>query len=300
MLEHKQDELAQANIDTSTSKKSTNIFSYARYEADLQQLKGQYAAADPFPHIVLDDFLKPEAARAFLDEFPPLDSEAWFHMRHYNENSRSLNEPSLLGPTIQSVIKELHSERFRQWLSQLIGIDNLITDKGLEGSGVFAALRGGYLNVHADFTVHQYQRNWARRCNLLLYFNTDWQENYNGYLELWDRQMTHRVQRIAPNFNRAVIFSTDFTSFHGYPDPIACPEGMARQVLNLYYYTEEETPPVIQSTEFRARPGDGIKGLWIWLDKKVVWTYDFLKRRFGISDRFGSNLMKFFAKLRGD
>lgn len=300
MLEQEQDELEQGQHVTSISNRSTNIFSYTRYEGDLQQLKDRYSAADPFPYIALDDFLEPDAARAFLDEFPPLDSEAWFHMRHYNENSRSLNEPSLLGPAIKSVIKELHSERFLQWLSQLIGVDNLIADKGLEGSGVFATLQGGFLNVHADFTVHQYQRNWARRCNLLLYLNTDWQENYNGNLELWDRQMTHCVQSIAPIYNRAVIFSTDFTSFHGYPEPIACPEGMARRTLNLYYYTEEETPPVIQSTEFRARPGDGIKGLWIWLDKKVVWIYDFLKRRLGISDRFGSNLMKIISKLRDD
>jgi hypothetical protein len=37
--------------------------------------------------------------------------------------------------------------------------------------------------------------------------------------------------------NRCVIFSTTSTSYHGHPEPVACPEGNARKSLALYYYT---------------------------------------------------------------
>jgi hypothetical protein len=45
--------------------------------------------------------------------------------------------------------------------------------------------------------------------NVIIYLNRDWREDYNGSLELWSRDMKHAVQRIAPRWNRCVIFNTD-------------------------------------------------------------------------------------------
>jgi 2OG-Fe(II) oxygenase superfamily len=125
-----------------------------------------------------------------------------------------------------------------------------------------------------------------------VYLNRDWQESYGGQLELWDRQIKRCVQRIAPVFNRAVIFRTDPDSFHGHPDPMICPTSFTRKSLALYYFTDEPQPFMVRSTEYRARPGDGARAVWIYLDKMALRGYDKVKRRFGLSDRFASDLLK--------
>jgi len=99
-----------------------------------------------------------------------------------------------------------------------------------------------------------------RRMNVIIYLNRDWQEEYNGALELWSRDMTHAVKRITPLWNRCVIFNTDADSWHGHPDPLAAPEGVFRRSVALYYYTGsraiyEELPN--RSTMYVARPRDG-------------------------------------------
>ncbi len=76
-----------------------------------------------------------------------------------------------------------------------------------------------------------------RRLNVILYLNQDWPDEYGGHLELWDADMTHAVQRVAPVANRMVVFATSQTSYHGHPDLLAAPEGTFRRSLAWYFYT---------------------------------------------------------------
>ena len=273
------------------------IFSYSRRNADLPTLRVQYAQAEPFPHIVLDRFLQPWAAECALAEFPSIDSSDWIQYKHVNENKLGKGDRSSFGPALGAVIDELNSWRFLLFLSDLTGIENLVADPSLQGGGLHLSARGGFLTVHADFTVHPYHRTWRRRINLLVYLNKQWEDSYGGHLELWDRQMRRCVQRIAPHFNRAVIFNTEPDSFHGHPDPMTCPSGVTRKSLALYYYTEEPTPSLARSTEYRARPGEGMRSLWIYMDKMMLRLYTHLKWRFGFNDRFASRVLKILSRL---
>jgi len=157
---------------------------------------------------------------------------------------------------------------------------------------------GGHLNIHADFTGHPHHPTWQRRVNVILYLNDGWQEEWGGALELWSADMTRCVDRIPPLFNRVAIFNTDKESFHGLPDPIKCPEGVTRKSLALYYFTEEQEPFLVRSTEYRARPGDGVKGVAIWMDKLVLRGYDKIKRRFNLNDKFASRVLGMFARKK--
>jgi hypothetical protein len=47
----------------------------------------------------------------------------------------------------------------------------------------------------------------------------------------------------------------------------------------------------IRSTEYRARPGDGVKSLFIWLDKYLVRAFDWSKRHLGVSDALARKFM---------
>ena len=84
--------------------------------------------------------------------------------------------------------------------------------------------------------------------------------------------LRHCVTKIPPLFNEALIFRTDEISYHGFPDPLRCPETESRKSLALYYYTiESGTEFKTRSTDYRPRPEDGLlKSGMIWMDKKAV------------------------------
>jgi hypothetical protein len=267
------------------------VLDLAGLEDHLQHLRPRYLSATSFPHIVLDAFLDPETAERATEEFPPFDRERWLAFIHANERKFSHTNPQSWGPTLQSVLGKLHSPRFVRFLSGLTGIDGLLVDESLEGGGLHQSVTGGFLNIHADFTVHPRHRNWRRRVNLLLYLNGDWPDEYGGDLELWSTDMKRCEKKIAPIGNRAVIFTTDSDSFHGHPEPLRCPPGAARRSLALYYFTAEHDP-LVRSTEYRSRPGDGLRSLPIYADKQALRTYYWAKRRFGVSDETATKLLR--------
>ena len=154
--------------------------------------------------------------------------------------------------------------------------------RSLEGGGLHQSSTGGFLNIHADYTVHPHERSWQRRANLILYLNDDWHPEYGGDLELWSADMKQCVEKVAPIANRAIIFTTDVDSFHGHPEPMRCPEGAARRSLALYYFSVEEDP-LVRSTEYRSRPGDGTHAIMIFVDTQLLRVDDWSKRRLGLS-----------------
>jgi 2OG-Fe(II) oxygenase superfamily len=269
-----------------------SIFPYERWNARLPELARQFRAGDPFPHVVLDDFLVAEPLARTARTFPSLQDPGWIHYTHFNEQKFGKSDRLVIPAELAAVIDELNSPRFVAFLERLAGIPALLADHGLMGGGLHQSAAGGYLNVHADFTGHPHRPSWRRRLNLLLYLNDGWRDSYGGFLELWDAAMQRCVQRIAPIFNRAVIFRTGPDSFHGHPDPITCPPDVTRKSLALYYFTAETEPFLVRSTEYRARPGEGVKAVGIYLDKMAVRTFDAMKRRLGLTDYFGSAALK--------
>jgi hypothetical protein len=71
---------------------------------------------------------------------------------------------------------------------------------------------------------------------------------------------------------------------------------MARQSMALYYFTEEDHV-LHRSTNYRARPGDGIRRALIYLDAKALQGYDLVKRRLRLSDGPVSRVLGFFSRL---
>ena len=263
------------------------------------QLARQYQMAVPFPHIHFDCFLNPQTAAAISREFPDYHSTAWIRYKHANENKNGLSQRQLFPPRIGELVDQLNSEQFVSWLCKLTGIPNLIADPSLEGGGLHQSSRGGFLNVHTDFSVHHYHPDWERRVNLILYLNPGWQTSWRGALEFWERDMKRCIASYVPLLNHAVIFNTDHDSLHGFPDPLQCPEGTSRKSLALYYYTiSGGRRSTGRSTHYRPRPADGLfKSAMMKFDSWAVALYSRAKRRFGFSDRIASKVLSVFSNL---
>jgi hypothetical protein len=277
-----------------------SLFPYEKWTHQTSSLRRQFREAQPYPHVHLKQLLDPDLAREAANEFPDMATDAWTRYKHQNENKLGLAKRELFPPLLGEIVDELNSAAFVDWLSQLTGIPGLVSDDMLEGGGLHQSGAGGFLNVHTDFSTHHYHKHWRRQVNLILYLNPNWQLEWGGAIELWDRDVRQCVAKVPPLFNEALIFRTDEISYHGFPDPLRCPEGESRKSLALYYYTVEDGTDIkARSTNYRSRPADGfLKSCLIWLDKEAVDLYSRAKARFGFSDELASKILGFLSRKR--
>ena len=215
---------------------------------DPHALREQYLRADPFPHIVLDGLFDEAALEPVLTDFPKPDGTRW--MRFDSPTEKKLgyyHEHSTISDRVRAFLDAMNGFEMLLFLEALTGMEGLIPDPYFGGGGLHQIEPGGFLKIHADFNVHP-KLKLDRRANMLIYMNRDWRDEWGGHLELWTPSLSECRQRIAPLFNRTVIFSTTDTSFHGHPHPLTCPPGVTRKSVSLYYYTagrpeEERSAP---------------------------------------------------------
>lgn len=227
-----------------------------------ETLKDQYVAAEPYPSIVIDDFLPIEMAKNLLDHFP-VDTKS--NDKVYKKGYGGLHKRQILpydcDEYARSAFSFFNSPSILQFLEGVTNIKGLLPDPYFSGGGFHEITTGGLLGVHADFRVNE-RLQLIRRVNLLIYLNEDWQDSYNGKLELWDREMKGMVKNISPIFNRCAIFNTEDDTFHGHPEPLTVPEGITRKSIALYYYTATDIKNdsgESRHTLYVARPNDSDK-----------------------------------------
>lgn len=225
----------------------------------------EYQNAEPFPHIVVDNFLSPDVLSEIMASFPDPRGHDWLRYKAPAERDKLQSTSELAMPApIRAIFAAFNSSTFVRFLETLTGIDGIIPDPHLYGGGMHQTLPGGHLKMHIDYNRHN---KWKleRRLNAILYLNDDWRDEWGGALELWDsnretKEMTRCVEKVFPAANRFVIFSTTEHSWHGHPEPLACPEGRTRKSIALYYYTntvKEDTPD--HTTIFKERPAETFK-----------------------------------------
>jgi hypothetical protein len=233
----------------------------ARLHNFAQKYRESYESADPFPHVVIDNFLPEEALDRVRTEIPKPGDIRWIEFEDARGKKLASKAETQLGPATRFLLYQLNSSVFVDFLEELTGISGLVPDPHFWGGGVHQIIPGGFLKIHADFNRHP-RLKLDRRLNFLLYLNRDWREQWGGHLELWDRNMTECRKKILPVFGRCVIFSTTDFANHGHPDPLACPEGETRKSLALYYYSNgrprEEISGRHYATPFRRRPGENV------------------------------------------
>ena len=118
---------------------------------DYPKLAATPVSIDPFPHVVVPDFVPPASLRAVLADLPPLGRRGSFPP-----------DSVRLGPAARALVQAMEGARLRDAIAGLFGLDlaaapTMLTLRGWTGE------RDG--RIHCDST--------AKRVTVLLYLNPE-------------------------------------------------------------------------------------------------------------------------------
>ena len=182
---------------------------------DFEGLRAAQVATDPFPHILLPRFVKPEALPAVVAALPEMRGRGSFPIGALK-----------LGKAAREAIAELESEEFRAIVAEKFGLD-------LKGAPLMTTLRGN--SGAQDGQIHT--DSSAKRVTILLYLNPG-----NG--EGWARQqgclrllrngtdLENYAAEIPPVEGTLLVFPNGPTTFHGHKTFVG-----QRYVVQMNYMT---------------------------------------------------------------
>ncbi len=226
-------------------------------EEIINNIAKEYIAAHPFPFIVMDDFLENELVNKLYNRFPS-NTNLDTHWNGLNEKKSEGANFDNFDHAFMTLKKLMMSSEMSDWIEKTTKVKNAYVSDDKLGSGVHQGQDGSFLDIHVDFSMH-HKINKYRRLNLLIYLNKNWKtDEYGGELEFWNADMTKCEHKIAPLFNRAVIFETNNYSYHGY-GKVSLPKGETRKSFYTYFYTEEQgNQKKYHDTTFKIRPEESL------------------------------------------
>jgi hypothetical protein len=182
---------------------------------DFDKLAATPVAADPYPHILVENFVKPDALRAVVAALPVMRSRGSFPV-----------EALKLGQPAKLLVFGLEGEVFRSLIAKKFALD-------LAGAPIMTTLRGNAGTkdgqIHTDST--------AKRVTILLYLNPASGNAFNdqkGCLRLLrsPTDLEDYAVEVPPVDGTLLVFPNGPTTWHGHKIFIG-----QRYVIQMNYMT---------------------------------------------------------------
>lgn len=210
-----------------------NIDYFGDWVNNISSLNKQFSEAIPFDHIVIDNFLNEKYANELYNKFPN-DFSDWYKYDNPIELKYTYDFIDKIDGKIKNFFYHLSSNRIIDILRKITNINDLTYDEYLHGAGLHCHPKNGRLNVHLDYEKHPITGK-ERRLNVIYFLSKNWNKEWKGQNELWDKNASQCITKTDVVFNRAIIFRTNDISWHGLPEKIMCPENYYRKTLAFYY-----------------------------------------------------------------
>lgn len=229
----------------------------ARLLACKEDLQTEFQVGDRIASCYMDDLLDEADARAIYQAFPkPSEMLLLKDLREFKYVGLQMNR---FHPILEEIIYAFQHPGVVQLVSEITGIPNLLPDEYLYAGGISLMHQGCYLNPHLD-NSHDKDRQNYRVMNLLYYVTPDWQAEYGGNLELWDRGVKQPCRTIHSRFNRLVMMVTHRSSWHSVSKVLH--QGQRCCVSNYYFSPHPlEEGDYFHITSFRGRPEQPIRDI---------------------------------------
>jgi Rps23 Pro-64 3,4-dihydroxylase Tpa1-like proline 4-hydroxylase len=229
----------------------------ARLLACKEDLQTEFHVGDRIASCYMDDLLDEADARAIYQAFPkPSEMLLLKDLREFKYVGLQMNR---FHPILEEIIYAFQHPGIVQLVSEITGIPNLLPDEYLYAGGISLMHQGCYLNPHLD-NSHDKDRQNYRVMNLLYYVTPDWQPEYGGNLELWDRGVKQPCRTIHSRFNRLVMMVTHRSSWHSVSKVLH--QGQRCCVSNYYFSPHPlEERDYFHITSFRGRPEQPIRDI---------------------------------------
>ena len=182
---------------------------------DLDKLRAQPLARDPFPFVVASGMLKPGAIKKLSHDFPAIGDGGVYPV-----------DILPLGPSMRRLVEELSGPEFRKAVEEKFGLD-------LKGRPPMVTLRGR--SREKDGRIHRDSDD--KVVSLLLYLNEDWPHQVGNLRMLRSPDdLESTVAEIPSRAGTLVIFEVKPNGWHGHHRFVG-----ERRVLMLNYMTGDES-----------------------------------------------------------
>jgi len=225
------------------------IFVNPDVRKEIPKYREKFLSAQPFKHVVIDNFLSPQMSEKVLEEFPSFNTKKAMNELGYVAGKAVNENLGSISPTYNKLASYLESFDFLRLVESITNIKGLITDYTFFGGGTHENLHEQELDPHVDFNYDE-RNGYHRRLNLIIYLNKEWQSEWGGCLDLHSNPRspeTDQVISFLPTFNRCAIFETNEYSWHGFRK-IQLPEDkrhLSRKSLSIYLYSKDRPPEEI-------------------------------------------------------
>lgn len=237
-------------------------------KSELECLKHRFYDAQPFPYVILDDFLDSSYVELLADEI--VESRKLRKGRNrdlfFAKNKSEINDFEKNGPVLGQLWNAVCDVEFTRMVQFICDDSTVFLDQEFHGGGLHVTESGGFLDRHVDFNCHPVQKTWERRLNVLLYLNPRWCEEWGGELFLNVPNSSGPDVRVSPLSGRLVIMETSSRTVHGV-NQIEIPSGYkpnGRLSLAMYFYSSSENEMQFRSTVWHGVGLKGFVGRHIW------------------------------------
>ncbi len=219
--------MVAAASETTSAKQSVAMSGMAHtpHEAsvmlDLDKFASTPLLHDPYDHLVVTDFVHPEALARAAADFPVIDKAGSFPVGTLKP-----------GPAFLALMRELEGDAFRHLVEQKFALD-------LTGRPTMITVRGH--TDESDGRIHTDSK--TKLITMLLYFNVDWQNN-GGRLRILRSgdDLEDYAAEVPPAMGTLLAFRRSENSWHGHKPYVG-----QRRTLQLNWVLSEDVKQREQS-----------------------------------------------------
>tara|TARA_Y100000991_G_scaffold215711_1_gene207725 strand:- start:18105 stop:18923 length:819 start_codon:yes stop_codon:yes gene_type:complete len=210
---------------------------------------------DPFPHLIIDNFLSEEHFNQLTIE---LDNTKNIIQRIFKTSleNKIIYKDTLMTKNVRELVDRMGSLEIKKIISQIIDSKNILSMGDLEDYGGYSPYHitenNGFLGSHVDHSSIKGGK-FKHIANTIFYASSRWQKGWGGHTILFSRNGLSQKVKIDPIPNRLIFFIHSANSFHGVSRYFSEMNIQRRTFYHDYYVSNNEINQVMFKVNLKRK-----------------------------------------------